>query len=115
VKRRLRPSTATVAEQSAYYIGGLDPHFQGVRNAAITAFEAYNPPSYEGKIILFKSEFGDPHACDPLSIWKRKIADLDLINVPGTHGTMIRKPHVNTLAEKISSCLQARAETPKKA
>jgi len=107
VKRRLQPSHGTVAEQSAYYIGGLDPHFQRVRNAAITAFEAYDPPSYEGKIVLFRSEFGDPNACDPLGIWKRKIADLELVNVPGTHGTMIRKPHVHTLAERVSSCLRS--------
>jgi thioesterase domain-containing protein len=106
LKRRFQPAAETTPEQSVYYIGGLDPHFQSVRNAAIIAFESYNPPSYEGKIVLFKSEFGDPNACDPLGIWKRKIADLELVHVSGTHATMIRKPFVKTLAEKVSLYLK---------
>ncbi len=106
IKRRFQPDAETVAEESVYYIGGLDLHFQSVRNAAIIAFESYNPPSYEGKIVLFKSEHGDPNACDPLGIWKRKIADLELVHVSGTHATMIRKPYVKTLAEKVSASLR---------
>jgi thioesterase domain-containing protein len=106
IKRRLRSAdSVTVAEDSAYYIGGLDTHFQNVRNACIAAFESYNPPFYDGNIVLFKSEFGDPNACNPISIWKPRAAEMKLIHVPGTHGNMIRKPFAETLAKHISSCL----------
>jgi thioesterase domain-containing protein len=105
VKRRFNPhQNSSVAEESAYYIGGLDPHFQSVRNACIAAFESYNPPFYDGKIVLFKSEFGDPNACNPISIWKPKVAAMTLIHVSGSHATMIRKPNVQNLAAQISLC-----------
>ncbi len=107
VQRRFRPSTEPiVTTDSSYYIGGLDPYFQRVRDANIVAFETHNPRFYDGKAVLFRSELGDPNACDPFAIWKRKVADLKLVNVPGTHATMVRKPCVQKLAKEISLCLE---------
>jgi len=106
VQRRLRPSSEpTVAENSAYYIGGLDPVFQRVRDANIIAFESHQPGFYDGRMVLFRSDLGDPNACDPYAIWKRTTPELKLVRVPGSHGTMIRKPFVQKLAEEISICL----------
>jgi thioesterase domain-containing protein len=102
-RRRLDASAeAGTSGQSIYYIGGLDPDFQRVRDASIIAFEAHSPKAFDGRVVLFRSTTGDPHACDPIGIWKRLIRDLEIVIVPGSHTTMIRKPLAQTLASEIA-------------
>jgi thioesterase domain-containing protein len=99
--RRLEVAAGPVTH-SKYYIGGLEPDFQRVRDAAIAGYEAHRPRPIDHRAILFKAALGDPHNCDPAGIWKRLIPDLDVVMVPGSHVTMIRKPTVKLLAEAIS-------------
>jgi thioesterase domain-containing protein len=103
IRRRWDKTPAQAgANRSIYYKGGLEPDFQRVRDAAIVAFEAYRPTAYDGRIVLFKSRLGDRHACDPVGIWKRLVRDLEIVVVPGSHVTMIRKPLAQTLADEIA-------------
>jgi thioesterase domain-containing protein len=58
-------------------------------------------------MVMFRSALGDQHACDPVAIWRRHISRLEVVDVPGSHITMIRKPHVRDLATQISLRLHA--------
>jgi thioesterase domain-containing protein len=107
VSRRVHQTDINDPTKSAYYMDNLEPDVQRVRSASIKAALAYNPGFYDGRIVLFKSKLGDPNSCDPFEIWKRKVADLVVVLVPGSHGTMIRKPHVEVLAGEVSRCLRA--------
>jgi thioesterase domain-containing protein len=103
VRRRFdRPAAQGTSNQSKYYIGGLEPDLQRMRDASIIAFEAYEPTPIECRITLFKSLLGDPRACDPVGIWRRLASDLEVVVVPGSHVTMIRKPFASRLAAEIS-------------
>jgi thioesterase domain-containing protein len=106
VRRRMKPAAgSSSASQSIYYVGGLDPDFQRVRDASIHAFEDHDPQPVNCKIVLFKSRLGEARACNPVGLWKRLAADLEVVPVPGSHTTMIRKPFAETLAAKISQRL----------
>lgn len=94
--------------QSIYYIGGLEPDFQRVRDHAIVAFESHRPASLACPAVLFKSRLGDPHACDPEGLWRPLIQPLEIVHVPGSHTTMVRKPFANTLAREISARLRTK-------
>jgi thioesterase domain-containing protein len=105
-RRRVKPTAgASSASQSIYYVGGLDPDFQRVRDASIRAFESHNPRPINCKIVLFKSRLGEARACNPIGIWKRLASDLEVVVVPGSHTTMIRKPLAESLAAEISQRL----------
>ncbi len=98
---KARGETAASIHRSSYYIGGLEPNFQNVRDSAIIAYEAYRPEKIDLKVTLFKSELGDPHACDPVPIWRRVTRALDVVMIPGSHTTMIRPPFAQKLAAEI--------------
>lgn len=106
IGRRLRDRRETVdVTRSVYYVDGLDPRFQAVRDASIIAFERHDPAPIDAPVTLFKSRQGDRHACDPVRIWRRLAARLEVVMVEGTHITMLRKPHVEGLASAISTRL----------
>lgn len=102
VARRLFRDQAEPPARSAYYIGGLPPNLQRVRDGAIEAAEYYDPAPLDARITLIKSAQGDPHACDPALVWRRLISRLEIATVPGTHTTMLRPPFCRALAEEIS-------------
>jgi len=109
IRRRFDRSPAFAAPaRSIYYIAGLDPDFQRVRDAAITSYESYVPTPLACRMVMFRSALGDPHACDPVAIWRRYISHLDVVDVPGSHVTMVRKPYVGQLAAEISRRIKLR-------
>ncbi len=100
-RRQWQGETFAAVHASAYYIGGLEPDFQAVRDAAITAFQAYTPRRFDFGAVLFRSRLGDPHACDPAPVWRQFIRRLEVVDSPGSHTTMIRPPHAHCLAAEI--------------
>ncbi len=104
--RRMRSAEAGAPAQSIYYIAGLEPNFQRVRDASIVAFEAYRPTPIDCRATLFNSALGDPHACDPVALWRPLIADLEIVPVPGSHTTMVRRPFAEALAREIGPRLR---------
>jgi thioesterase domain-containing protein/acyl carrier protein len=67
---------------------------------------SYQPASYPDRIDLFVATESEKKATDPLLGWS-KIAGGDLMihPVPGTHGLMVKSPHVEVLAEKLQDIL----------
>ena len=105
--RRLNPAAGAASfTQSAYYVSGLEPNLQRVRDASIIAYESHNPAPIDLAVVLFKSQHGDQHGCDPVRIWRRLARSVEIVPVPGSHITMLRKPCVQVLARQISDRLQ---------
>lgn len=66
----------------------------------------YRPISYPDRIDLFVAAESGKKATDPLLGWS-KVAGGDLMvhPIPGTHGLMVKSPHVEVLAEKLQYIL----------
>ena len=74
------------------------------------AFFNYKPCSYQGKVTLFrplkKSLSAFQNTQSKTQGWEKVASDgVDLHWVPGTHETMLQKPHVTVLAEKLKQCI----------
>lgn len=102
-QRRLTASPGVSSPcRSIYYVGGLEPNLQRVRDASIIAFESYDPQPINRKIVLFKSAAGAEHLADPVAIWKRRTSDLEVVHVQGKHLAMVRNPFAKGTAAEIS-------------
>jgi thioesterase domain-containing protein len=68
----------------------------------------YRAEPYEGKITLFQADEAivKPRFA-PSREWSRLCDDVELHVVPGNHLTVIQKPHVEQLAERLTLCLEA--------
>jgi thioesterase domain-containing protein len=78
------------------------------------AAEAYAPPAYGGRVVLFKAgERPAPTAADVDLGWGGLCAQGAQVHVvPGDHYTMLRPPHVQVLAERLGVCLEEARQTP---
>jgi thioesterase domain-containing protein len=110
IVRRLLPAPTqaqpSMARKSVFYIGGLPPSLQRVRDQSIGAFETYAPAPIDVPVTLIKSRSGEPHFCDPVLVWRRIVRDLDIAVVPGAHKTMLRPPYCGMLASELSKRLE---------
>ena len=66
--------------------------------------------SYLGRVALFRATAhrlgSDP---DPTLGWGKLVAGkLEVHEVPGDHSTLIREPHVQVLAQKLTNCLNGK-------
>ena len=74
------------------------------------AFFNYKPRPYQGKVTLFrplkKSLSAFQNTQSKTQGWEKVASDgVDLHWVPGTHETMLQKPHVTVLAERLKQCM----------
>lgn len=75
------------------------------------AFVAFNPKPYDGTLTLFRVAGPRFGVCDPLPIWRRAAAAVEIFDIEGSHGTIMEWPHVGDLARKLSERL-ARLDEP---
>lgn len=75
--------------------------------AHLTAASRYHPRAYHGRSVLFHAESGSatdhPH-------WSTLFPQLKMECVPGNHYTMLRKPHVDLLADRLDHYLAEAAD-----
>ena len=103
LRRRLDPPTNDpAASHSVYYVGGLPPALQRLHDLGLVGYERYRPTAQDVAGVLFRSALGDPYNCDPIAIWSRLVPRLEVVHVPGSHATMVRRPMVLTLAAEVS-------------
>lgn len=111
LRRRVRSQLWRIAFHS--YEGRshrLPGALQDVKESCYLAISRYVPAPYRGRVTLFRAQ-------------KRSVADspeadlgwgslagegVEIYEVPGDHESMLRNPHVNTLAKKIQACLDRR-------
>ena len=82
-------------------LGPIFPVFQANSQATLN----YVPQTYPNRITLFKSseQVSMAHR-DPTLGWSELTTDqVEVIRLPGNHLTMLRKPHVQVLAEQLSN------------
>jgi len=67
----------------------------------------YEVKEYPGRVTLFRARHGSPRIhSDPLGGWAGvAMGGVDVVEVPGTHNTMLEQPNVATLGEAISHCI----------
>jgi thioesterase domain-containing protein/aryl carrier-like protein len=66
----------------------------------------YDPPDYPGRLTLLAAE--EPFIRTrrtPLQEWQGLCREVDRIEVPGNHLTMMKPPHVKELAKHLCECL----------
>jgi thioesterase domain-containing protein/acyl carrier protein len=75
--------------------------------ANVEALYIYRPEAYRGgpiTLMMAEEPFADRRR-DPVGEWRRLCGELEIVSVPGNHLTMLRSPHVATLAERLKSRL----------
>ncbi|KYG06012.1 hypothetical protein BE21_37340, partial [Sorangium cellulosum] len=85
--------------------------------ASVQALERYAPRFYPERITLFRAseqpappalEGAQPALLDPTAGWRELSPHpVEVHEVPGTHHTMVREPHVRILASQLRRCLLA--------
>jgi thioesterase domain-containing protein len=89
----------------------VPPALQKVFEATLDAVANYRPSQYNGDILLFVSQLGDPMMAEPGKIWPRYARMVETKNVPGDHRTMIDGENGKILAKILSERLQACASS----
>ena len=74
----------------------------------VRAMCGYVPQEYAGQVKLFKArEETARDVSDHALGWGEAAAGrLEIHNIPGTHYTIMREPHVKVLAEQLKDCLR---------
>jgi thioesterase domain-containing protein len=100
------------------YIQNLDrlilpPVLRRVRGAHRLAHKSYVMRRYDGRVTLFVPSDSSLRASEnPRADWKRYADDLEILEVPGDHLTMLDEPHVQVLARRLTECLEAAQKKP---
>ena len=85
-----------------------------MRTVYLFAERDYRPDGrFDGEIVLFRATAGigpdEPYVeryDDPLLGWgRRSTRGVRAIDVPGGHSSMLQEPHVETLADRMQSCI----------
>ncbi|REJ78556.1 MAG: non-ribosomal peptide synthetase [Acidobacteria bacterium] len=107
--RRKFRDTIRVKQTSAYIEEGraLPDHLLRLENRLEQAAKNYDPRPYPGKVTLFRAS-RQPLGIvpDPTLNWKNfEIGDLEIHEVEGHHGSIVREPYVGGLAEVLAECI----------
>jgi amino acid adenylation domain-containing protein len=71
----------------------------------IGEYAAYRPRRYAGQLAMFRTPHPRFDMCDPLPLWKRLTDGVDVFAVTGTHGTIMDKENVGSVARQLSRYL----------
>jgi thioesterase domain-containing protein len=76
-----------------------------LKDLAIQAHERYAPKPVAFPVVLFKSRRVKSDLADRVKMWKPSVPNLEVVEVDGSHTTMVLPPHVHGLAAEISARL----------
>lgn len=86
-----------------------------VQESGNRAADIYVPQPYQGKVTLFRAT-QQPKGIypDPTLGWEKlALGGLEIHDVPGHHGAIVREPRVRLLAKKLNECLKKNQEEKK--
>jgi amino acid adenylation domain-containing protein len=70
------------------------------------AYLRYGPGSFPGKITLFRVNERPSYVLSDLTAgWKDYAAELEILDVPGTHASLLQEPHIDRLASEMKKSL----------
>jgi amino acid adenylation domain-containing protein len=108
VAERLHYRWTNLRNRVAAQCAGLDPSRLGrfrVDTACDRASRDYIPSPFSGPLVLFQAE-QNPHN-NPQAFWEPITGQrVEVHRVPGGNETMFHRPHVETLARKLTACLE---------
>lgn len=83
-------------------------YFEFITERNKDAFTRYNPKTYEGRVVIFRSSIQPREIIpDPTLGWGELIeGDLELYEIPAYHQTILSEPQVNIMAEKLKIFLE---------
>jgi thioesterase domain-containing protein len=90
---------------SESYEPELDPRIKLVKDLAIQAHERYAPGPVDFPVVLFKSSRAHSDLADRVKMWRPSVRKLEIVEVGGSHTTMVLPPHVHGLGAEISARL----------
>jgi thioesterase domain-containing protein len=84
-------------------------HLERITMAHDRAWTAYNPKSYDGRVILFAAKRQPFGICvDPMMGWGGLLAgEVQIRVIPGFRQTILDEPNVQHLAVELNSALAA--------
>jgi amino acid adenylation domain-containing protein len=86
----------------------LPQTFRDVKEYNSLAVREYTPHVYDGKVTLFWASADLRTSIDLVEGWRAlAVGGFEVHEIPGTHLDMVKEPHVQHLAEKLSACLRA--------
>ena len=88
---------------SMYWQPNHTPKYSRVRENAIRMKGLYKPAPYDGEVIFFLSNGGDVLSCSPLEVWPRYLRNIEWVNVPGTHSSMLLGRYARHVAAETST------------
>jgi thioesterase domain-containing protein/malonyl CoA-acyl carrier protein transacylase len=101
-----------LARESGFLEAGLgagdSPQLLQVYEANVAALQSYHPEPYGGDVVLVTVEHGPEREGlkDARTFWRQQAGrGVTVHHVEGNHTTMLRKPHVRSLAEVLNRCL----------
>ncbi|HEY9429207.1 MAG TPA: alpha/beta fold hydrolase, partial [Gemmatimonadaceae bacterium] len=98
-RQRLHPG-AQIEQQS------LSAVLRNVEESCRMAFRNYRPQPYPGRVTLFRAEIRGGDEVDLATAWTRLAGGgLEVLDVPGSHLTMMSSTHISQLAERLRACL----------
>ncbi|UKD56908.1 amino acid adenylation domain-containing protein [Amycolatopsis sp. FU40] len=70
----------------------------------LTAWQSYRPEPYSGRVVFLQAEESGADGTDCYG-WRSYASTIERHQVPGGHETMLREPHVATVAKVLSGSL----------
>lgn len=95
--------------------GSIPTSYIHIEDQIWKAGQIYEPKVYGGDMTLFRAS-NQPLGIypDPTLGWKDLVENnLEILEVPGHHGSIVAEPYVRLLAEKLTECIES-ARTEKK-
>ena len=88
----------------------LPQTFRDVREFNSLAVREYTPQVYDGPVTLFWASADLRTSIDLVEGWRALAGGgIEVHEIPGSHLNIIKEPHVQNLAEKLSACLERAA------
>jgi hypothetical protein len=107
-KMRFRQVDTSRPEESAGEI--IDPRLaklEHVYNTNLKALNHYKTSYYDGTVTLFNAAENDPALLpDPQYGWVGLAREIEIVEVPGNHDTMLFEPNVSVLASRLNEVLE---------
>ena len=88
----------------------LPDYLKKVMRTNARAADQYVLRPYEGKAILLRAGDTWRVADDPYAEWTQYVAELETIQIHGSHMEILREPNVSTLAERLKKCIHGASE-----
>ena len=108
--RRLRGSAASGdpagegrSIDDAIDVSRLSEHIRLTFEMNFQAFLKYRPTRYEGAVTLFRGRVQPLRSPQSRSLgWREFATDVRVVPTPGNHGSLMRSPYVEALAERLA-------------